>query len=392
MKRSWRAALTLLALFAVAGSARPDSGCRYLWLTRDDLASPADIDRLLERASESGANGVIAQVVGRAEAYYWSDILPLADFDQSFDPLQYLITRAGPMGLEVHAWVNAFLVWSSPWGPSDTTHVCYAHPVWFMEDAQGRSTLTYSRDECDAAGLVGATLSPVYPGVREMLADVAQEIVTWYDVDGIHLDYIRYPNESFGFEDESRSRFYFETGYDPRGLRTGFRAPSQEMLDLWAAWRQEMVTETVSTVRARLDACSPDIMLTCAVMADPVDAKSQYAQDWREWLLDGDIDLAMTMAYTTNTDRARQLAVSGTSVKASRLVHGIGVYNQPLSTALVGAREALARGAAGVCVFSLNTLDEDDAFGLGSFWSLAGGPGHDPNPALFYRSGCGAAR
>jgi uncharacterized lipoprotein YddW (UPF0748 family) len=384
--------LIAVSLLALHGSARPDSGCRYFWLVRDDLSSAGAIDRALELAEEAGANGVIAQVVGRGEAYYWSDILPLADFDRTFDPLDYLVTRAGPMGLEVHAWVNAFLVWSSPAGPSDSSHVCYSHPEWFMADPRGRSTLTYSREECEAAGLVGATISPADPGVREMLADVAQEIVTWYDVDGIHLDYIRYPGESFGFEDAARTMFYLDCGYDPQRLLTGFGQPPADMQELWARWKQEQVTETVRTIRARLDACAPGVMLTCAVMADPSDAASLYGQDWSGWILEGDIDLAMTMAYTTNPERARQLAVSGTSVRASRLVHGIGIYNQSLSSALAGAREALSRGAAGICVFSLNSLEDGEAYDLRNSWASSGGIVHDPNPALFYRTGCGTAR
>ncbi len=388
------AALAVLVTVICTGPVSGDSGCRYLWLVRDDLSSPGEIDELLARARDAGANGVIAQVVGRAEAYYSSSVLPEAGFDPGFDPLDYLVTKAGPMGLEVHAWINAFLVWSAPWAPSDSAHVCHSHPDWFMTDAHGRSTLTYSRDECDAAALVGATLSPAEPEVRRFLADIAEEIATVYGVDGIHLDYIRYPNESFGFEQRARTLFYLAEGADPAGFRTGFRLPPEELLAMWGSWREDQVTETVRTVRARLDASAPEVLLTCAVMADPFDAVSCYSCNWRQWLSDGNVDIVMTMAYTTNTERARQLAVSGTAENASRVVHGIGVYNQPLPTALTGAREALSRGAAGVCVFSLNTLSTTDAYNLNSFWNSAGTTAvvHDPNPALFYRTGCGTAR
>jgi uncharacterized lipoprotein YddW (UPF0748 family) len=384
------AALTILHCTTAEG----DSGCRYLWLVRNDLSTPESIDQLLQVAQDAGANGVIAQVVGRGEAFYYSDILPLADFDGDFDPLGYLVTRAGPLGLEVHAWVNAFLVWSSAAPPSDSGHVCLSHPEWFMADAAGRSTLSYSREECEAAGLVGATLSPAESGVREMLADVAEEISTFYGVDGIHLDYIRYPNESFGFEGLARARFFFGTGTDPVDFLVGFRSPPEDVLAMWRDWREDQVTASVRTVRSRLDACAPDVMLTCAVMADPADAESQYSQGWRDWLEDGDVDLVMTMAYTTSADRALRLARSGTAVNAWKVVHGIGVYNQPLSSALTGAREAMSGGAAGVCVFSLNTLEHEDAFRLDGFWNPAGitAVRHAPNPALFYRTGCGTVR
>ena len=383
--------LVILSLL-VHGIASGDSGCRYLWLVRDDLTSPSVIDSMLVLAREAGANGVIAQVVGRAEAYYPSEQLPEADFSEAFDPLAHLIARAAPMGLEVHAWVNAFLVWSAPWDPVSPAHVCNAFPEWFMSDANSRSTLSYTRDECDAAGLVGATLSPAAPEVREFIADVAEEIVRLYDVDGIHLDYIRYPNESFGFEDRARTLFFFETGVDPAGIHRLYSTPSQELLDSWGVWKETQVTNTVRTVRSRLDAVAPGVLLTCAVMADPFDAKSQYSCNWRQWLRDGDIDLAFTMAYTTSSSRAKELAVTGTNLYPDHLVHGIGIYNQPMSRALTGGREALSRGAAGICVFSLNSLRSDSAWVLRQFWNLSGSVEHAPNPALFYRASCRVLR
>jgi uncharacterized lipoprotein YddW (UPF0748 family) len=231
--------------------------------------------------------------------------------------------------------------------------------------------------------------------VRQLLADVAGEIATFYDVDGIHLDYIRYPNQSFGFSDRARALFFLSYGLDPSGFYTGYRTPLQENLALWSSWRETQVTETVRTVRARLDACAPGVMLTCAVMADPFDARAQYSCSWREWLADGDVDLVMTMAYTTSSERARQLAESGTAEHADRVVHGIGIYNQPIPRALTGGGEALSRGAAGVCAFSLGTLHPDSAWIMNRFWNADGGceaPVHSPNPALFYRTGAGSCR
>ena len=83
--------------------------CRYFWMVRDALETPESIDSMIDRAAEAGANGLIVQVAGRAEAYYNSSILPIANFQDGFDPLAYTIAKARPRGLEVHAWINAFL-------------------------------------------------------------------------------------------------------------------------------------------------------------------------------------------------------------------------------------------------------------------------------------------
>jgi len=387
--RRWLPVSRPVALLAVSfllpGSVRAvDSPARYFWVVRDDLTDPATIDSLIERADEAGANGLIVQVVGRAEAYYASSILPRADFQEGFDPLAYLTARAKPRGMEVHAWVNAFLVWSAPSAPSDTAHVWWACPEWFMTDRYGRSTRDYTRDECDAASIVGATLSPAVPEVREFLAAIAVEIALNYDVDGIHLDYIRYPNPSFGFEPPAVGAFFMETGLDALDLYRSQGVP-EGLASLWADWRTEQVTLTVSTVREALRSESPGTLLSAAVMADPLEAPVQYSCEWRSWLQDGLVDFVCTMAYTSNAARALELAELGTATCPERVVHGIGVFNQPTASALPAASEALNRGAGGVCIFSLSSLPQEDCWMVRNFWGETGRPEHRIDASLFHR-------
>ncbi len=385
MKTGLPVLLQVMLIFAgaVQGTV-PVCASRYFWVVRDGLTSPEAIDALVENAAEAGANGLIVQVVGRAEAYYDSSILPMAAFQGDFDPLEYIITRARPRGMEVHAWVNAFLVWSAPQPPSDSTHIWHSNPDWFIADRYGRSSRDYSRTECEEKGLVGATLSPSVPEVREFIADIAVEIATEYNVDGIHLDYIRYPNPFFGFESSSMEAFYFKTGRDPLDL---FRRSSggEELSELWSQWKISQVTMTVETVRFALRGESPETLLSCAVMADPYEAASHYSCDWRYWLSAGLIDFVCTMAYTTDAAKARELAILGTGIHPSRVVHGIGIYNQSITSALIGAQEALARGGSGICVFSLNSLPADSAWKLRNFWGQTGHPEYPIDSAVFHR-------
>ncbi len=385
----------LTVMLISAGSvhgASPVCASRYFWVVRDGLTSPEAIDALVENAAEAGANGLIVQVVGRAEAYYDSSILPLAVFHENFDPLEYIITKARPRGMEVHAWINAFLVWSAPQPPSDSTHVWHSNPDWFIADRYGRSSRDYSRTECEEKGLVGATLSPAVPEVREFIADIAVEIATEYNVDGIHLDYIRYPNPFFGFESSSVEAFYIKTGKKPLDLFSRSR-DAEELSELWSQWRISQVTMTVETVRSALRGESPQTLLSCAVMADPYEAAGHYSCDWRYWLSAGLVDFVCTMVYTTDAAKARELAILGTGTDPYRVVHGIGIYNQSISSALIGAQEALTRGGSGVCVFSLNSLSSDSTWMLRNFWGRTGHPEYPIDSAVFHRvsNGEGAA-
>lgn len=362
----------IVSLVIVTGIALGEGNCRYFWVSRDALAHPDSLDRLILRAEAAGANGLIVQVVGRAEAYYRSDILPRAPYSGYDDPLAYLIARAKPRGMEVHAWVNAFLVWSSPREPSDSSHVWHAHPEWFMDHVSGKSTRDFTQREAEAAGLVGATLSPSLPDVRAFIASIAVEIAMNYPVEGIHLDYIRYPNSSFGYEPRSVAMFFNETG----------RMPS-ESPDLWRDWKANQVTMTVETVRFRLNSASPSTLLSCAVMANPHTAASEFGSPWRDWLARGLVDFVCPMAYTSNRSQALELARVTTAEYASNVVYGIAVYNQSVESALAGAAEALARGAGGVCVYSLNSLPPQGEAVLRGFWG-AGSPRHEYGPHLFH--------
>lgn len=366
------ALLIMLVPLAVAEAGQAE--CRYFWVVRDGLSTPGQVDELLERAQISGANGVVVQVVGRGEAYYDSEILPSADFSGYEDPLAYIVQKAGPMGLEVHAWINAFLVWSSPQAPESPDHVYNSHPEWFTAHHSGRNSRSYSKTEAEAAGLVGATLSPAFPGVREHIADIALEIAVNYNVTGIHLDYIRYPNSSFGFAQGEKNIFFQDTGLRP-----------EDQPDEWNRWRTEQVTATVSTVRSVLRSANPEMLLSCAVMADPGTAASEFSCDWRYWVQQGLVDYVFPMAYTRDLNRAGELAAIVTADSPEKVIYGIGVWNQPVENALQGAERALAMGAAGVCVFSLNSLPEGGEEALRAAWGFGSMPEHGLSPALFSR-------
>ena len=363
--------MLLLAPFSAEST---EAECRYFWFVRDGLESPQQVDELLERAQSAGANGVVVQVVGRGEAYYHSEILPSADFSGYEDPLAYVIQKAGPMGLEVHAWVNAFLVWSSPEPPGSPDHVYNSHPEWFTANRSGKNSRAYSKTEAEAAGLVGATLSPAYPAVREYIAEIAEEIAVNYNVTGIHLDYIRYPNSSFGFAPGETELYYLQTGQHPG-----------DSSDDWNQWRRQQVTATVSTVRAVLRSADPEVLLTCAVMANPVSAASEFSCDWRYWIQQGLVDYVLPMAYTSDPELAAGLAASTTSENPERIIYGIGVWNQTVENALLGAEKALSSGAAGICVFSLNSLPEGGEEELRNMWGSGSMPQHGVSPAMFNR-------
>ncbi len=362
----------LLMILLAAGLASGEENCRFFWVSRDALVHPDTLNALILRAEAAGANGLIVQVVGRGEAYYRSEILPRASYGGYDDPLAYLLAAAKPRGMEIHAWINAFLVWSSPVPPADSGHVWHSRPEWFLGHVSGKSSRDFTPGEAEAAGLVGATLSPALPEVRAFVASIAEEIALNYPVEGIHLDYVRYPGPSFGFEPGAVALFYNETGCLPRN------SP-----EVWKRWRADQVGMTVETVRFRLNSSAPATLLSCAVMPNPATAYGDFGCPWREWLDRGLVDFVCPMAYTPDRSRSRALAAGALAENSGDVVYGVAVYNQPVASALESASGALALGAGGICVYSLNSLPAGGEFELAGFWGT-GSPRHEYGPHLFH--------
>ncbi|HEY8497238.1 MAG TPA: family 10 glycosylhydrolase [Limnochordales bacterium] len=353
----------------IASRAAAARELRGVWVVRHALNSRESIERVVEAARAAGATALFAQVNGRSEAYYRSSLLPMAPgVEPGFDPLAYLLERAGRAGLEVHAWINAFTAGMLSELPAEAQHVLNRHPEWVTVDRDGRSLWEYSLEEA-LVHVPARMLDPGVPAVQDFVYQSVMEVVERYAVAGVHLDYARYPSRRFGYHPESVARFVAEHGFDPAALerdaatyisRHGVEA-YRAQLALWDDWRREQVTGLVARIRDAVKARRPGVRFTVAVHADVTDAVENRLQDWPAWIERGLVDAVVPMAYSQDTARvARQLeeAValardSGVDVYAGLGAHLLVDAPQTLAGQLEAARAA---GADAVVIFSHETL------------------------------------
>lgn len=339
----------------------------FLWVVRGTLVEPGDIPRLVERAKAMRVRGLLVQVVGRGDAWYRSDLLPrpeaLRDADR--DPLGELLPLAHAAGLEVHAWMNCCLVWSAEHAPRDPRHVMRAHPEWIARMRDGRPMSRLTRRQRERLRVEGVFLSPAHPAVRGWVANVAKEIATRYDVDGIHLDYIRQPGVPIGYDPTSRAQFALQAGADPLAFGR-LPAPERARMDsAWAAFQQAQVTAIVREVRDSLNAVRPGLPLSAAVLADTLAAARSNRQAWSGWLREGLLDRAFAMCYAPPVQTVlSQLAAMSEQVGTERIVPGIAVYNTPPATAAAKIKGARALGYPAIALYSYDSLWEQ-----GDRWS-----------------------
>jgi len=325
---------------------------RGLWVLAEGsvrvLDDPARIAALLERAERLGVTDLFVQVYRGGRAFYPAgpgiERVPAVDdlAAAGVDVLAELLGRAHARGMRVHAWVNVLSLSTR----RDARMIEELGRSAILVDRLGRSVLDYpdlDLPEPDRRfyrmGTRGIYLDPAVPAVRERLVATFHDLLRRYPaLDGLHLDYIRHPGVlpfspgsrfgvglEFGYGAETRARYRAETGRpDPiDGAGPGIvRAASA-----WDAWRRHQVTTLVEEIAAASRAASPGVVLSAAVIPYVDRAYLSLAQDWRNWLETGAIDLAIPMVYTLDDRLLRyQLETFAGWAQRERIWPGLGIW------------------------------------------------------------------
>lgn len=381
------AAVLLLGLVAPgpgAASSQPpvSAPVRALWVTRATLTASDAIARMVAEAHRAGFNTLLVQVRGRGDAYYASTREPRAAgllSQPDFDPLATTLALAHAAGLKVHAWVSVNLVASAHGLPHSRDHIVYRAPEWLMvprelaaemRTVDPRSPAYLGRlarwTRAHAPAVEGLYTSPVHPAAAAYTAAVLEELVRRYPVDGVHLDYVRYPDESFDYSPTTLAAFKADVrptltlaarraadareAIDPLAYPDLFR-------DRWESFRRSRLTALVMRIRTAVRAARPDVVLSAAVVPDVQEAFLRRLQDWRTWIDEGLLDILCPMAYTTDAGVfARQVAAAAALASGRAVWAGIGAYRLGPAETLERIAQARRLGVPGVILFSYDAL------------------------------------
>lgn len=298
MKRLFIATLLLLgsSLLTPADTTAqtaPRREMRAVWLTTlggldwptvkirqpaDTLRQQQELCHILDRLQQAGFNTIFLQTRIRATTLYpsryepWDGALTgTPGRAPGYDPLAFALRECHRRGLELHAWVVAFpLGKQSALKRLGTRAVSRRHPAL-----------------CRQAG-PDVYMDPGVPGVAPYLGSLCAEIARLYDVDGIHLDYIRYPEAAIPFRDDATYRRY------------GHR---QNRAD----WRRANVDRVVRTISDSVHRARPWIRLSCSPVGKYADlpqlssygwnARDAVSQDAVKWVKRGWMDFIVPMLY-----------------------------------------------------------------------------------------------
>ena len=326
---------------------------RALWVVRTSMSRREKLDKMLMTAEKLNQNTLLVQVNARGEAYYDSEILPrVADIEKGLDPLGYVCQRGKELGMKIQAWINTFTVGEFNSSPETTGHVLGKHPDWVMFDDEGRSLLEFPREKADV-NLPTPMLDPGLPEVREFLESIYREVAREYPVDGVHLDYIRYPGKKYGYNPGSVEKFKQEKGLDP------FKLSNSEEEGIWDNWRRDRVTELLANIYSGVKEENPECLVTSAVYPDVSDAAYNRMQNWPHWLERGLLDQIMPMAYSTSEEEVKQQIKKALEISGKTpVIAGLGAYRMLEDSRRLERiiRQVQKIGADGTALFSYDTL------------------------------------
>jgi hypothetical protein len=221
-------------------------------------------------------------------------------------------------------------------------------------------------------------LSPSHPDVRIHLQKIVAKIIQIYDVDGIHLDYIRYPSMSYDFAPYSVQTFKKATGLSEEVTNDELMS---RYYNQWMQWRIREITNLTQALKDEvLRIGGKDIIFSAALIANA--AKSyrsmeNYGQDYAQ--LADHLDVIIPMAYFKEEARPPHWIsdihlAARIRVGTKPLLMGLSAYKKPggwdyTEKEWAEALEVSNKGPQGVVVYPYMYL-----FGRGnSAWNAPQG-------------------
>jgi len=150
------------------------------FMSSSDTVAKRNIDNIISNMVSDNFNLLILQVRPFSDSIYPSKIFPISKYigNISFDVLDYFIEKAHSVGIKVHAWINPYRISSNK-----NFIIKENHPAYSFLNTNHIAVLDS-----------GVYYNPASSLVTSLIVSGVEEIVSNYDVDGIHFDDYFYPN------------------------------------------------------------------------------------------------------------------------------------------------------------------------------------------------------
>jgi len=326
--------LTFVTLVSVNGQVRSEYRAFWVDTFNTSLNDHTDVLNVVNNAKAAKANAIFVQVRRRGDSWYLNSLEPPGDrvpIQPGFDPLQDIINVAHSEGIEVHAFVIMSAIWGRApnlFPPESPNHVFNLHGGFdaatntIIPGPNNWLTRTLLPDTTPGSTAISFQghrfgsdfwLDFGHPEAAAYTVNVLNHLVLNYDIDGLHLDRIRYPEISISGQTPSTGT---NIGYNPTSVERFQRhsnispgsPPPAPNNPEWNQWRRDQVTNIVRRVYLNALAIKPNLKISAALIAfggigstegawNSSEAFWRVYQDWRAWTQEGILDIAIPMAY-----------------------------------------------------------------------------------------------
>lgn len=365
-RQEWLKASQLLWKHYPTDRPLAQSEIRAIWLDRGTIVragSEQGLAKVFDNLAAAGINTVFLETVNAGYPIYPSKVAPQSNpLIEGWDPLASGVKLAHERGMELHAWVWAFAVGNQRHNKILNLPTNYpgpvisAHPDWASYDNRG-SLFPY--------GQAKPFLDPANPAARQYLLDLYDEIASRYNIDGLQLDYIRYPfqdpsaDRTYGYGRAARQQFKQLTGVDPTKISPRDRVLWQK----WTDFRTKQIDSFVAQVSRQLKAKRPNLITSVAVFPlAEAERLQKLQQHWEVWARRGDVDLVIPMTYALDTYRFQRLAqpwIGSVKLGSALVVPGIRLLNLSLPVAVDQIQLSRDLPISGYALFAAENLNSD---------------------------------
>lgn len=273
-----------------------------VWI-RPSEKNAYEIRKTLDKIKKTGINEVFLETYFHGYTIYPSNTMANYHLTaqnpifSNFDPLKIYIEEAHKRNMKIHCWFESFYIGNKN-PKNDLNSILSKYPNWNNKNLANYDSIELVSHKAEHNGYF---LDPANPEVVEFLISLINELTTTYNIDGINLDYTRYPTAQktnvpnfeqshWGYTEFARNEFLELYEIDPVDLKF-----NSNLWEKWGEYRQEKLFDYLKKVR---ETVSGDIFLTAVIFPDYEVCIETKLQNWEKWskeeLIDGVTPLIMT--------------------------------------------------------------------------------------------------
>lgn len=280
-----------------------------VWV-RPTEKSEAEIERTLNEMAQLGINTIFLETYFHGKTIFPSEVMKSYGFEgqnkifKGFDPLSCWVRGAHKRNMTLHVWFESFYI-GNKLPQEDAYNILAVRPTWGNRNKENNAS---NEPVAHISEHRGYFIDPANPEVVDFLTKLILEICARYNIDGVNLDYVRYPvsakatssnyaASNWGYTPYAREEFKKIYGIDPVEI-----SADSAMWNKWDIYRQDRITKYVANIKDVLK--DRGVVLSAVIFPDYKTSLETKQQNWQRWSSYNYVDALTPLILTADYNLA----------------------------------------------------------------------------------------